>query len=114
MKTVLFCIPLKKGCADQYKEFAQESVRRADEYKEMMTRYDIFCAKIWHKKIGDNDYVFVYHEAGPSFEDKMKGWDTSDHSFDTWFREGMMATYDIENAAGMETPDQVIDFTPFA
>ena len=49
-------------------------------------------------------------EVGPEFDEKMKGWDTSEHPFDTWFRENMMAVYDIENAAGMEQPRQLVDF----
>lgn len=110
MKTVLFCIPLKQGCLSQYETFAKEHVQRAKEYKEMLTRYDIHCAKIWHKNIDDRDYVFVYHEVGPGFREKMKGWDTSEHPFDKWFRESMMAVYDIENAAGMEEPRQIVDF----
>lgn len=109
-KTVLFCIPLKKNCLNQYTNFAKETVKRAKEYREMLLRYDIHCAKVWHKNISGQDYVLVYHEVGPAFEEKMKGWDTSNHPFDKWFRESMMAVYDIENAAGMEQPTQVVDF----
>lgn len=110
MKTVLFCIPLKKDCLIQYESFAKETVKKAKEYKEMLTRYDIQCAKVWHKNISDRDYVFVYHQVGPHFKEKMAGWDTSDHPFDKWFRTNMMAVYDIENAAGMEEPRQLVDF----
>lgn len=111
MKTVLFCIPLKKGTLSQYEAFSKEHVKREKEYKDMLTRYDIHCAKIWHKNINDRDYVFVYHEVGPNFREKMTGWDTSNHPFDQWFRENMMAVYDIENAAGMEEPRQLVDFS---
>jgi len=109
MKTVLFCIPLKKGSLEGYKAFAKETVVRADEYKGMLTRYDISCAKTWHKNIGGSNYIFVYHEVGPDFEEKMQGWDTSEHPFDKWFRESMMESYDIENASGMEQPEQLVE-----
>lgn len=109
MKTVLFCIPLKKGCLNQYKNFANESVKKEKAYKEMLFRYDIFCAKTWHKNVAGTDYIFVYHEVGPNFEEKMKGWDTSSHPFDQWFRESMMAVYDIKNSSGMEKPHQLVD-----
>jgi len=41
----------------------------------------------------------------------MKGWDTSDHPFDKWSRDSIMAVYDIENASGMEKPNQLVEFT---
>lgn len=109
MKSVLFCIPLKDGFLSQYEAFAKQTVERAKEYKDMMTRYDIYCAKIWHKNISNHDYVFVYHEVGPQFEEKMQNWAISEHSFDKWFREGMMAVYDIEDVTGMEKPNQLVD-----
>lgn|SRR3989338_81453 len=110
MKTVLFCIPLKTGCLKQYLDFAHESVKRPKEYKEMMDRYDIHCVKIWHKNIEGRDHIFVYHEVGPHFAEKMKSWDSSQHPFDKWFRESIMAVYDIQDASGMEQPSSVIEF----
>ena len=110
MKTVLFCIPLKKGCLSQYESFAKQTTERNEEYKEMLLRYDIYCAKVWNKNIKDSDYVFVYHEVGDKFREKMTGWDKSTHPFDKWFRENMMAVYDIENATGMQETNQLVDF----
>ena len=40
----------------------------------------------------------------------MEGWDTSTHPFDIWFRESIMAVYDIENAAGMSQPQSLVNF----
>lgn len=110
MKSTLFFIPLKKDCLKQYEAFAKETVVRATEYEEMLKRYDIACAKVWHQNIHGSDYVLVYHDVGPTFEEEMKRWDTSEHPFDTWFRNNMMAVYDIENAAGMKTPTQLVNF----
>jgi hypothetical protein len=110
MQTVLFCIPLKKGCLVQYEAFAKEHVEKAKEYSDMLKRYDIHTAQTWHKNIDNRDYIFVYHKVGPNFQEKMAGWDTSVHPFDRWFREQMMAVYDIENAAGMEQPRALVDF----
>lgn len=110
MKTALFFIPLKKNCLNQYEYFLKETIKKAKQYKEMLTRYDIHCAKVWHKNINNRDYIFVYHEVGPNFRERMKNWDTSSHPFDKWFRETMMAVYDIENAAGMEEPRILVDF----
>lgn len=110
MKSVLFFIPLKKGSLNQYETFAKQTVEKKTEYRELLKRYDIHCAKIFHKCIADRDYILVYHEVGPLFEEKMKNWDTSQHPFDKWFRDGMMAVYDIADASGMEKPRQLVDF----
>ena len=112
MRSILFFIPLKKGCLKQYQAFASESVKKGKAYEEMLARYNIYCAKTWYKNINDRDYILVYHEVGQNFDEKMKGWDSSTHPFDQWFRESIMAVYDIENAAGMEQPQQLVDFTP--
>ncbi len=110
MKTVLFFIPLKKGALTQYEEFAKQTVEKKNEYKDLLNRYDIHSAKVFHKNISDKDYILVYHEVGPQFEEKMKSWDNSDHPFDTWFRNGIIAVYDITDASGMEKPRQIVDF----
>ncbi len=95
---------------DQYLAFAKETTERPQEYSEMLKRYDIHCAKIWNSHFNEHDYVFVYHEVGPEFEEKMSGWETSDHPFDAWFRESINAVYDIESAASVAEPNKVLEF----
>ena len=108
--TVLYCIPLKEKVLAQYELFAQETIKRAREYRDMLKRYDIYCAKTWHKQFNGQDYVFVYHEVGPDFQNRMKHWDDSAHEFDRWFRENIMAVYDVNKSAEMETMRSIIDF----
>lgn len=110
MNSVLFVIPLKAGSLPQYKVFANESMARSDEYKDMLLRYDIHSAQTWHKNIDGHDYIFVYHLVGDNFNKKMEGWDTSTHPFDSWFRESIMEVYDIENASGMSQPEALVNF----
>ena len=110
MKSVLFCIPLKPENLDSYLAFAKETTERPEEYRDMLKRYDIYCAKIWNTSLESKDYIFVYHEVGVQFKEKMAGWDTSVHPFDVWFRESIMAVYDIESAATVEEPNFVLDF----
>lgn len=93
--SVLFCIPLKKGCTDQFKKFVKEtSETKSQEWADMLSRYDMSCVKIWIKNIENRDYVFVYHETGPDFPEKIKGWDNSQNQFDQWFNEQITAVYD--------------------
>jgi hypothetical protein len=95
MQTVLMCIPLKKGCLDQFQNFVkQTSAQKATEWKSMLARYDILNVKIWHKNLAGVDYAFVYHKVGTNFLEKIKGWNTSQHSFDQWFNQQIMAVYD--------------------
>jgi len=110
MKSVLFCIPLKPGSLETYLAFAKETTKRSEEYSDMLKRYDIHCAKVWNASLEGKDYVFVYHEVGVQFKDKMTRWDTSTHPFDVWFRESIMAVYNIESAATVEAPNFVLDF----
>ena len=95
MNAVLFCIPLKAGHLDQFKTFVkQTSEQKAAEWKEMLARYDMSCVKIWYKQINDQNYVFVYHETGKDFAEKIKGWNNSQHPFDQWFSAQITAVYD--------------------
>lgn len=110
-KSILMSIPLKEGCLEQYLDFAKESQEHSSEYEDMLKRYDIHCAKVWYSEMQGQYYVFVYHEVGPSFEEKMAHWDKSNHPFDTWFRESIMAVYDINSADKMGLLPQAVDFT---
>lgn len=110
MKEVLFSVPIKSGCLDQYKQFAEQTVQRAKEYADMLQRYDIKTAKVWCTTINNKDFVLVHHYVGPTFNEKMKQWDTSPHPFDCWFRENMAAVYDTNRPGDMEQPEQVVDF----
>jgi hypothetical protein len=108
MNNKLFCIPLKARKLDQYLAFAKETLQKPEEYSDMLKRYDIHSAKIWNGRFGEQDYLFVYHDVGPEFEEKMKGWDTSKHPFDEWFRGNIEAVYD---ASAFAEPNKVLDFT---
>jgi hypothetical protein len=95
MNTLLFCIPLKANSLEKFEDFIkQTSNDKSAEWKDMLTRYDMSCVKVWVKHIEARDYVFVYHEVGPDFAAKIQGWDTSEHPFDQWFNAAIMSVYD--------------------
>ena len=110
METVLFCIPIKKGCLDQYKGFVKEALAREDEYKDMLSRYDIHCVKIWHENLGGQDYAFTCHDIGPEFDTRIANWDNSEHPFDQWFGGWIMEVYDIQDIKEMKRPPKLADF----
>lgn len=110
MRTVLFCVPLKKNHLSQYEAFVTDTLtNRKSAWLEMLKRYDIHSVAIWTKHMADRDYVFVQHAVGPAFEEKLKGWDDSTNEFDQWFNAQIMAVYDIDNIEGMEQPIQLAD-----
>ena len=87
MDNLLFFMALKPGRLAQYQEFIKEiSENKTEEWQDLLARYDLLNATIWLKNIDGTDYVMVYHNTGPDFEEKFKAWDTSSHPFDQWFK----------------------------
>ena len=109
MKSVLFCIPLKPGTLQAYLDFADALVKRADEYKAMLKRYDILCTKVWNTTLAGKEYVFSYHDVGDQFEEKMSQLAASIDPFDTWFNEHFLSFYDMDAAGTVEEPDLVLN-----
>ena len=110
MNTLLFCMPLKEGSLKQYQDFIKKTANeKAAEWKDMLFRYDISCVKVWDRNFEGKDYVFVYHEVGPTFEEKIKNWDNSSHPFDKWFNGQIMAAYDVKNVEAMESPHKLLE-----
>ena len=110
MNSILFCMTLKKNCLAQYKECIKEALLRQKEWGEMLKRYDLHSVSAWHHNINDKEYVFVQHNAGPQYAEKLKGWETSEHPFDIWFRHKIMAVLDIDNIDGMIQLPQLVHF----
>lgn len=109
MKSTLLCVPVKAGCFEEYKNFAKQILERNEEYVEMLKRYDMFSGKVWHKNINDITYAFVYHDVGPTFEEKVKGLGESTHPFDKWFSTEMARVYDFEHVSNTEPLYQLFD-----
>lgn len=106
---ILFCIPLKKGKLDEFKQFVKLTTHeKISDYKAMLLRYDIHATKIWHKIILNETYVFVYHEIGSNFDEKIKHWTDSQHPFDQWFNQKLMSIYAEGAVEGPAT--QLLDF----
>lgn len=110
MKSVLFRCPIKPGKLEAYRNFIAECLQRADEYKEMLHRYDMHSVKIWLGKHQGKDFAYVFHHVGEQFLQKMQAWQHSDHHFDSWFREALMDIYDIVDAEGMLELENIADF----
>lgn len=110
MKSVLFVLPIKKGCAQQYKDIIKEAEKRKQEYSDCLKRYDLLCAKVWLKTLAGKDYACVYHETGENFREKLKLFVDSKHPFDLWFKEQLMTVYEADPTA--EDAIEILDFVP--
>mgnify|MGYP000420424628 CR=1 FL=1 len=98
--SVLFCIPLKESRVEPFQQFIADCLKnKSDEWKAMLARYDISSVKVWYKIIDGRDYVFVYHDIGLDFAEKIQGWNDSVHPFDQWFNEQIMSNYATDAAS---------------
>lgn len=95
MKSLLFAVFLKPGMLDAYKRFTAEITGpRKLEYKELLKRYGLRTAKVWHEKVLNRDYVIIVHEAEDDALERLKTWASSTHPFDLWFGEHLNKCYE--------------------
>ena len=95
MKTLLFATFLKPGMLDAYKKFTAEIIGpRKLEYKELLKRYGLRTAKVWHEKLSGRDYVMIVHEAEDDAVERLKNWSSSTHPFDLWFGDHLNKCYE--------------------
>lgn len=91
---ILFCLPLKEGRLEAFKQFCADCLKeKATDWKDMLARYDMSSVKVSYKQLEGRDYVFVYHDIGSTFAEKIQGWNDSTHPFDQWFNEKLMENY---------------------
>lgn len=110
MNSALFTVPLKPNSLEKFKDIINHTFEhKSDEWRDMLSRYDLSSVKIWCKHFDGVDYAFVYHDAGDAFEEKLKGWDESTHPFDIWFNDQLMSVYDVANIEGMQAPEHLLD-----
>ena len=95
MKSLLFTVPLKPNTLALYKNFAAEITGpRKQEYKELLKRYGLKTAKVWHKKRAGHEYVLIFHQAEDDALERLKRWSSSTHPFDLWFDQQLSKCYE--------------------
>jgi hypothetical protein len=95
MKSVLYTVPLKPGMFKAYKAFGAEITGpRKHEYADFLKRYRLNTCKVWHQKIGEKEYVFIYHDAEEDALEGLKGLANSTNPFDRWFVEQLSKCYE--------------------
>ena len=109
MPTILFAIPLKPGKLNAYKAFSKEITGpKKKEYADLLKRYGLKSAKVWHHTFGDKEYIMVLHDTEEDAQERLKNWSSSSHPFDRWFNEQILNCYDIKNFESMPPQPQFL------
>lgn len=110
MSSVLFVSALKKDASEAFKQFVKDTAaEKSVDWKDMLARYDMSSVRIWLGQLEGRDYVFVAHDVGDDFAEKIKLWDQSEHPFDQWFNKQIMSVYDSQSVDSMAAPAQLLE-----
>ena len=96
VRSIAFQYALKPNTKSQFQSILREAINDQTSYRDFLLRYDIYSSKVWLTVINQRDYVFFYHDIGPSFEEKSTHFPTSEHAFDAWLRQSLESVYDAE------------------
>jgi len=95
MKSLLFIVPLKTDMLVSYKAFIAEITgARKREYSDLLKRYGLRTAKVWHQKVENKEYIMIFHLAEDNALERLKTWASSTDPFDLWFKEHLNKCYE--------------------
>ena len=95
MKSQLYTVPLKPGLLKAYKAFAAEITGpKKSEYAAFLKRHGLKNCKVWHQKLEEKDYIFIYHDVEESALQGTTGLAESTHPFDRWFIQELNKYYE--------------------
>ncbi len=108
MQSLTFVNPLKSGKLEEYKAFVVEILGpRKEEYFDLLKRYGLRTAKVYYHKLGDKEFVIVFHDAEDDALDRLANFANSDHPHDQWFFAQLTKLHDFE-ASGGETQAELL------
>lgn len=95
MKSVLYIVPLRPGMLKAYQAFGAEITGpRKQEFAALLKRYGLKSSKVWCQKLGDREYMMIYHDTEEDARERLKTWADSTHPFDRWFGEECHKCYE--------------------
>lgn len=101
MKPYLSVAKIRNGKLEAYRKFAAAITGpRKQEYADLLKRYGLKSTIVWIRQIDGKDYAIVYHDVSGNAHELLKGWLSSTHPFDVWFREQLAECYEDNFAAG--------------
>jgi hypothetical protein len=111
-QTICLALPLLAGTTDTERDemFSCWRGQRAEEYRASRTRHRITREATWIQPTPAGDVSIVLIES-EDLAASLFGVATSTDSFDVWFRAHVQQMHGIDLAAGMNLPEQVLDFS---
>lgn len=111
-QTICLALPLLPGTTDtERREMAAcWHGERADEHRASRARHGITREATWIQSTPAGDVSIVLLEAD-DLAASLFGVATSPDPFDVWFRAHVQAMHGIDLAAGMNLPEQVLDYS---
>jgi len=110
-QTICFAIPLLPGATDSDRDemFACWRGDRQAGHRASRVRHGITREATWIQQAPAGDLAIVLLESD-DLSRSLFGVATSEDPFDVWFRSHALAVHGIDLAAGMNLPEQVLDY----
>lgn len=106
MQSLIFVNPLKEGMLKRYIAWTKEITEAKEkEYNGLLKRYGLHNTKVYHHKLGEKDYIFVYHDADDNASVLLKEFPSSTNPFDQWFLKELQEMHDFD---GSETQAKLL------
>lgn len=111
-QTICFALPIVAGATDADRDEMLACWRgdRADGHRKSRTRHGITREATWIQSTPEGDVAIVLLESD-DLAASLLGVATSTDPFDAWFRTHVQAVHGIDLAAGMNLPEQVLDYS---
>jgi hypothetical protein len=111
-QTICFALPIVPGATDADRDEMLACWRgdRADGHRDSRTRHGITREATWIQSTPAGDVAIVLLESD-DLAASLFGVATSTDPFDTWFRAHVQAVHGIDLAAGMNLPEQVLEYS---
>ena len=111
-QTICFAIPLLPGTTDSDRDEMLACWRgdRAAGHRASRARHGITREATWIQQTPAGDLAIVLLESD-DLARSLFGVATSDDQFDVWFRSHALAVHGVDLTAGMNLPEQVLDYS---
>lgn len=110
-QTICFTVPLLPGTTDADRDEMLSCWRgdRAREHRASRARHGITREATWIQATPSGDVAIVLLESN-DLAASLFGIATSNDPFDAWFRAHVKTVHGIDLAAGMNLPEQILDY----
>lgn len=111
-QTICFALPIVPGATDADRDEMIACWRgdRAADHRRSRTRHGLTREATWIQSTPAGDVALILLESD-DLAASLYGVATSDDPFDVWFRSHVEAVHGIDLTAGVNLPEQILDYT---